>query len=203
MSTKNLSEYNPDFVPDASKLTFGIVVSDWNHEITHTLLKGCYDTLIKHGASPSKIKTIHVPGSYELPKAASWLATHAWKGEKEEILMADAVIVLGCVITGETKHDEYISQAVAQGLMQLNVEEISPFIFGLLTPRNDEQAKDRAGGKHGNKGVEAAVTAIKMGHLRLQLDEEDEHSPVDENWIMDQFLDLDEDENELDDFSVN
>ena len=174
MSSKhqNLSNYDPNEIPNAAHLNFGIVVSDWNKEITHTLLKGCLDTLVKHGAEPHNIHVIHVPGSYELPKGADLMANFEFMDENHEhIRMIDAVIILGCVITGETKHDDYINQAVSNGLMQLNLVYDIPFIFGLLTPRTMEQALDRAGGKHGNKGVEAGVSAIKMADLCWKMNE--------------------------------
>lgn len=159
-SLKNLSDYDKNAIPNAENFKFGIVVADWNDEITHTLLEGCADCLEEHGTKPENIKVIHVPGSYELPYGAQLLLD-----EKKY----DAVIILGAVITGETKHDEYICSAVSSGTMQLSLMYKTPVIFGLLTPRNMEQAKDRAGGKHGNKGVEAAVTAIKLVALAEDL----------------------------------
>lgn len=157
---KNLSEYNDNNIPDAAALKFGIVVSEWNTIITHALYQGCFDTLIKHGAKEENIRTIQVPGSFELPAGAKMLA-----GSRR----FDAVICLGCVIKGETKHDEYINHAVATGLTGLSIASGIPFIFGVLTPDNMEQALDRSGGKHGNKGIEAAVTAIRMAALRKEL----------------------------------
>jgi len=168
----NLSDYDPNFVPSAGGLSFGIAVSDWNQEITHTLLKGCLESLEQHGAKTADIQVVHVPGSYELPKAADWLANMEWVDEgNDSVRMVDAVVCLGCVITGETRHDEYINSAVAQGVMQLNLSYDIPFIFGVLTPSTMQQALDRAGGKHGNKGVEAAITAIKMAHMSNQFNE--------------------------------
>ena len=169
---KNLSDYDPNKIPNASEFSFAIAVSDWNDEITHALLKACCETLTKHGVNENNIFISHVPGAFELPKACQWLANHLWNANadnEEELIMADVVICLGCVITGETKHDEYISHAVSEGIMKLNLVYDIPFVFGLLTPRTMEQAKDRAGGKHGNKGVEAAITAIKMADLSLKL----------------------------------
>ncbi|NNE29341.1 MAG: 6,7-dimethyl-8-ribityllumazine synthase [Saprospiraceae bacterium] len=159
-SLKNLSKYNPEDIPDSSEINIGIVVSDWNEEITHALYEGCFETLTKHGVKEENIHTVQVPGSFELPSGAKLLAS----SEK-----VDAVICLGCVIKGETPHNEYINQAVATGLTTLSVMSGKPFIFGLLTPNTMEQAKDRAGGKHGNKGVEAAVTALRMVHLKKDL----------------------------------
>ncbi|WP_116108992.1 6,7-dimethyl-8-ribityllumazine synthase [Lewinella sp. IMCC34191] len=153
---KNLSSYDESSLPDAAPMRFGIVVADWNADITHALYAGCFETLQKHGATEDKIHTVQVPGTFELPAAARMLAG------REKL---DAVICLGCVIKGETKHDEYINNAVSQGLVNLSIATGQPFIFGVLTPNSQEQALDRAGGKHGNKGVEAAVTAIRMAEL--------------------------------------
>ena len=158
-SLKNLSKYNDKSVPSAEKMAFGIVVSEWNSKITHALYEACYDTLIKHGANEDKIFTEQVPGTFELPVGAKILASN----EK-----LDAIICLGCVIKGETPHNEYINQAVATGLVQLSILHSKPFIFGVLTPNTEQQAKDRAGGKHGNKGVEAAITAIRMAALKIK-----------------------------------
>lgn len=153
----NLSAYNDSELPDAQAFSFGIIVSEWNSKITHALYEGCYDTLIKHGAKPEQIYTLQVPGAFELPVGARIL-----HGQQN----LDAVICLGCVIKGETNHDEYINQAVANGLTHLGLTTGKPHIFGLLTTLNEEQALDRAGGKHGNKGVEAAVTAIRMASVK-------------------------------------
>jgi 6,7-dimethyl-8-ribityllumazine synthase len=154
---KNLSQYVVENIPNASDFVFGIVVADWNAEITHALYEGCYDTLVQHGANPDKIYTFQVPGSFELPAGARMLA-----GQHNP----DAVICLGCVIKGDTNHNEYINQAVANALAQMSIASGRAFIFGLLTTNDQQQAVDRSGGKHGNKGVEAAVTAIRMAALR-------------------------------------
>jgi 6,7-dimethyl-8-ribityllumazine synthase len=154
---KNLSTYDDSTIPAADEMTFGIVVADWNAHITHALYEACYETLLKHGAKAENIHTIQVPGSFELPAGARLLA-----GRHN----SDAVICLGCVIRGETNHNEYINQAVANGLVNLSIATGRPFIFGVLTPNDEQQALDRAGGKHGNKGVEAAVTAIRMAALK-------------------------------------
>jgi 6,7-dimethyl-8-ribityllumazine synthase len=138
-------------------MRFGIVVSEWNHEITLALRDGAYNTLIKHGAEPDNILISFVPGSYELTLGAQLQL------ETQDV---DAVICLGCVIQGETRHFDFICDAVAKGITDLNIKYKLPFIFGVLTPNNQQQAIDRAGGKHGNKGDEAAVTAIKMLSLR-------------------------------------
>jgi 6,7-dimethyl-8-ribityllumazine synthase len=159
MGTANLSAYNPELVPDASDMRFGIVVSDWNMEVTWELLEGAVKTLKKHGAATKNIVIKHVPGSFELTLGAQFLA------EYDDL---DAVICLGCVIQGETPHFNYICQGVTQGITQLNLEYNLPFIFGVLTTLDQQQAVDRAGGKHGNKGDEAAVTAIKMAALQRE-----------------------------------
>jgi len=159
MSTTNLSVYNPESVPDATDMRFGIVVSDWNKEVTWALLEGAVSTLKKHGATKTNIVVKHVPGSFELTLGAQLLA------EYDDL---DAVICLGCVIQGETPHFTYICQGVTQGITQLNMEYNIPFIFGVLTTNTQQQAVDRAGGKHGNKGDESAVTAIKMANLQRE-----------------------------------
>jgi 6,7-dimethyl-8-ribityllumazine synthase len=161
MSTSDLSEYDPGSVPDAAKMRFGIVVSDWNQEVTHALLEGSRKTLRKHGASENNIVIKHVPGSFELTLGAQFLA------EYDDL---DAVICLGCVIQGETPHFNYICQSVTQGITELNLEYNIPFIFGVLTTLNLGQALERAGGKHGNKGDEAAITAIKMAALQREME---------------------------------
>lgn len=159
-ASKNLSAYDEKNIPSGEEMSFGIVVSDWNAEITHALYDGCYDTLIKHGVKPDQIHTVQVPGAFELPSAAKMMAAYH---------NPDAVICIGCVIKGETKHDEYINNAVATGLANFGMALGKPIIYGVLTPNNEEQAKDRAGGKHGNKGVEAAVTALRMAALKKEL----------------------------------
>ena len=154
---KNLSDYDEKNIPAAEEMNFGIVVSDWNKAITHKLYEGCFDTLIKHGAKEENIHTLQVPGTFELPTGARIVAT----GRR-----LDAIICIGCVIKGETDHDVYINTAVAQGLVNLGIMSGIPTVFGVLTPNTAQQAKDRAGGKYGNKGVEAAVTAIRMADMK-------------------------------------
>jgi 6,7-dimethyl-8-ribityllumazine synthase len=160
---KNLSVYDENNLPDASEWEFGIIVSDWNEEVTHALYEGCYDTLIKHGAKPENIHTVQVPGAFELPQGARIL----YKNES-----VDAMICLGCVIKGETTHNEYINMSVAQALQNLSLTSGKPAVFGLLTPNDKQQALDRAGGKYGNKGVEAAVTAIRMVEVSKSFNKE-------------------------------
>lgn len=164
MGTKNLSQYDPGNVPNAHKMRFGIVVSDWNSDVTMALLDGTVNTLKKHGVTEKNIIIKHVPGSFELTIGAQFIA------EYDDV---DAVICLGCVIQGETPHFTFICQGVTQGITQLNLEYNIPFIFGVLTVNNKDQALARAGGKHGNKGDEAAVTAIRMAALQSEM----EHNP--------------------------
>ncbi|HOW09773.1 MAG TPA: 6,7-dimethyl-8-ribityllumazine synthase [Bacteroidales bacterium] len=161
MSTADLSEYDPSSVPDAGRMRFGIVVSDWNSQVTGSLLRGAVNTLKKHGATDNNIVVKHVPGSFELTLGAQFLA------EYDDL---DAIICLGCVIQGETPHFTYICQGVTYGITQLNLEYNIPFIFGVLTTLNMEQALERSGGKHGNKGDEAAITAIKMAALQREME---------------------------------
>jgi 6,7-dimethyl-8-ribityllumazine synthase len=156
---KNLSVFTTEGLPDISQRTFAIVVAEWNQEVTEKLFEGAYQTLLAHGATPENILRGTVPGSFELTLGAQWFA------EREDV---EAVIALGAVIQGETKHNDYINHAVAQGLTQLSLKYGKPVIFGVLTPNTMEQALDRAGGKHGNKGDEAAITAIKMIGLKIQ-----------------------------------
>lgn len=157
---RNLSENNTSQLPSAKAMKFGIVVSEWNDEITEALLKGTLETLLEQGTKEKNISVSYVPGSFELTLGAQLMA------EKKKF---DAIICLGCVIQGETKHFDFICDAVANGITQLNIKYNLPVIFGVLTPSNWQQAKDRSGGKHGNKGVEAAITAIKMVELKNKI----------------------------------
>lgn len=149
----NLSEYDLKSIPDASNMCFGIVVSEWNPEITNALLKGAVDTLERHGAIPENIHVKTVPGSFELVYGAHQMTLNGG---------FDAIIILGCVIRGETPHFDYICQGVTYGISRLNATSEIPVIFGLLTTNTLEQARERSGGKLGNKGDECAVDAIKM-----------------------------------------
>lgn len=159
---KNLSVFEGTEIPNASEMKFGIVWAEWNHGITSALTQGAYDTLVKHGAHKENIIVKTVPGAFELTLGAQYLV---------EYTNVDAVICIGCVIQGDTKHFDFICDSVAKGITDLNIKYNMPFIFGVLTPNTQEQAEDRAGGKHGNKGDEAAVTAIKMLGLRKSFDE--------------------------------
>lgn len=152
----SLSDYKNDSIPSAENMKVGIVVAEWNEEITSSLRDAAYETLLEHDAKEENITVTYVPGSFELPMGARILL-----GSDK----FDAIICLGCVIKGETPHNDYINNAVARGLTSLGLTSGIPCIFGVLTPNDEQQALDRAGGVHGNKGVEAAVTAIKMAAL--------------------------------------
>ncbi|MDD3724223.1 MAG: 6,7-dimethyl-8-ribityllumazine synthase [Bacteroidales bacterium] len=158
MSTelKNLSSYNKDEVPSGKDGLFGIVVSEWNTQITSALLEGAVNTLLEYEVEEKDIYIQYVPGSFELPFGAATLL------DKKRF---NAVICLGCVIQGETRHFDFICDAVANGIMEVSLKKEIPVIFGVLTTNNHEQAIDRSGGKHGNKGVEAAITALKMASV--------------------------------------
>lgn len=155
-SLKNLSDFSTTQIPSAKGMKVGIVTAEWNEQITGALYKGAVETLIQQGIAEQDITAIAVPGSYELTAGAQLLL---------EKTNADAIICLGCVIQGETPHFDFICDAVANGLTNLTIKYNKPVIFGVLTTNTEQQAKERSGGKHGNKGDEAAVTAIKMVHL--------------------------------------
>jgi len=155
-ANNNLSDYDKTTIPNASKFRFGIVVSEWNSNITEGLFKGAYDALIDNGVLPNNIIRWDVPGSFEL----------IYGSKKMQEQMVNAVIAIGSVIQGETKHFDYVCEAVSQGIKDLNVNRETPVIFCVLTDNNMQQAIERSGGKHGNKGTEAAIAAIKMAELR-------------------------------------
>jgi len=154
---RNLSSYDPEQVPDGASMKIGVVVSEWNREVTEALENGAVSALTEHGVSQENIQVRYVPGSFELPLGGQFLIESA---------QPDAVILLGCVIQGETRHFDFICDAVSHGCMDLGLKFGLPVIFGILTTQNLQQALDRAGGRHGNKGVEAAVTALKMVGLK-------------------------------------
>ena len=149
---KNLSQYDVNTVPDATGMKVGIVVSEWNENVTGALLDGALNTLIKHGVQRNDITVVTVPGSFELIYGTAQMV------QKN----VDAVIAIGCVIRGDTPHFDYICQGTTYGIATLNATQSVPVIYGLITTENMQQALDRCGGKHGNKGDECAVTAIKM-----------------------------------------
>jgi 6,7-dimethyl-8-ribityllumazine synthase len=151
-SDKNLSEFH-SALPDGSGLKIAIVCAEWNHVITKSMLDAAIALLHKAGVNPINIKVKFVPGTFELPLAAQQMAKH---------LEINGVICIGCVIQGETRHFDFICQAAANGIMEIGLKFNKPVIFGVLTTDNLEQAEDRAGGKHGNKGEEAAYSLLKM-----------------------------------------
>ena len=153
---KNLSEYDKTTIPNAKDFRFGIVVSEWNETITEGLYQGAFDALIDCGTLPNNIIRWDVPGSFELIYGA----------KKMQQQYVDAVIAIGSVIQGETKHFDFVCEGVTQGIKDLNILYDVPVIFCVLTDNTMQQAIDRSGGKHGNKGTEAAIAAIKMAELR-------------------------------------
>lgn len=157
---KNLSAYDKNTIPNAKDFRFGIVVSEWNEAITEGMFQGAFDALKENGAVNDNIVRWNVPGSYEL--------IYGCKRMQESYDMLDAIIAIGSVIQGETKHFDYVCEAVAQGIKDLNVQGDIPVIFCVLTDNTLQQAIDRSGGKHGNKGTEAAIAAIKMAQLRKE-----------------------------------
>jgi len=158
MSTNhsNLSDYDMASVPSGDNLTVGLVVSEWNEDITESLYSGAYDTLVERGVISNNIKRINVPGSFELVY-----------GSKKMIQSnVDVVIAIGCVIKGETEHFNYICHSVSNGIIDLNINFNTPVVFCVLTDNNKQQSLDRSGGKYGNKGVEAAITALKLSAIK-------------------------------------
>ena len=157
--TTDLSKYDASQLPSADVLgrqRYAIIVADWNSEITYAMAQGAIDTLAKHGVEEDNIDVIHVPGAVELTFGAARVM-------KEE--RVNAVIVIGCVIQGDTPHFDYVCQSVTQGVATLNAQGKVPVIFSVLTTLNKQQALDRCGGKLGNKGIEGAYTAIRMANL--------------------------------------
>ena len=155
-ANKNLSDYDKTTIPNAKDFRFGIVVSEWNDTITEGLYKGAYDALIDCGAKDENIIRWDVPGSFELIYGSKKMQEHR----------VNAVIAIGCVIQGETKHFDFVCDGVTQGIKDLNILHDTPVIFCVLTVNTMEQSLARSGGKHGNKGTEAAIAAIKMAELR-------------------------------------
>ena len=155
----NLSNYDYTSIADATDYKIAVVISEWNSQVTKCLLEGVLHTLKNFGVHSNNIVVQYVPGSFELIFAAKKLQTPA----------VDAVIAVGCIIQGETKHFDYVCQGVTQGIKDLNVLYDTPVIFCVLTDNNLQQSLDRSGGKYGNKGVEAAVTALKMVALKKSL----------------------------------
>jgi len=154
----NLSQYDKTTIPNAKDFRFGIVVSEWNEEITEGLFQGAFDAWIDNGVQKENIVRWNVPGSFEL--------IYGCKKMQESFEMLDAIIAVGNVIQGETKHFDFVCEGVTQGIKDLNIQTDIPVIFCVLTDNNIEQSRARSGGKHGNKGTEAAIAAIKMAQLR-------------------------------------
>lgn len=157
MATTDLSVYDHEKVPSAKNFRFGIVVSEWNPDITSNLLKGAIETLVKHGAPEESIQVDWVPGSFELIYGCSQML----KSKK-----MDALIAIGNVIRGETEHFTFVCEGVTQGIKDLNLQHDTPTVFCVLTDHTKQQSIDRSGGKHGNKGIECAIAAIKMAALK-------------------------------------
>ncbi len=157
---KNLSQYDKATIPNSKNFRFGIVVSEWNEEITEGLFKGAFDALIDCGVLKENIVRWNVPGSFEL--------IYGCKKMQQSYDMLDAVIAIGNVIQGETKHFDFVCEGVTQGIKDLNIQSDIPVIFCVLTDNTRQQSLDRSGGKHGNKGTEAAIAAIKMAQLRKE-----------------------------------
>ena len=151
----NLSNFDSSTVPSGDSLTIGLVVSKWNEKITESLFNGAYTTLTEFGVKANNIKRIDVPGSFEL----------VFGSKKMIQAKVDVVIAIGCVIKGETEHFDYICQSVSKAIIDLNINFDTPVVFCVLTDNNIQQSVDRSGGKHGNKGVEAAITALKLANL--------------------------------------
>jgi len=162
MATTNLSSYQKDTLPDAKNMRIGIVVSEWNNEITDNLFKGCLETLAECGLREENIKIVRVPGSFELPIGAQLLL---------ENVFCEAVICLGSVIKGETPHFDFVCSTCANGIKDVAMRFSRPVIFGVLTDNNIEQSRARSGGALGNKGIEAAITAIKMIGIKRELED--------------------------------
>ena len=161
--TTDLSQYDASQMPNADVLGrqhYAIVVADWNSHITHALAQGALETFVKHGVRKENVQIVHVPGTVELTYGAAKLIEHF-----KSMLPLHGIVVIGCVIQGETPHFDYVCQSVTEGVAMLNARGEVPVIFSVLTTLNEQQALDRAGGKLGNKGVEGAVTAIKMANL--------------------------------------
>lgn len=156
MATTNLSDYDKSTIDNAKGLKFGLVVSEWNTSITENLYQGAVTTLLDNGTLEKNISRLNVPGSYELIFGSKFLLKQG---------QFDAIIAIGCVIQGETKHFDFVCEAVSQGIKDLNIQFDIPTIFCMLTDNTLQQSIDRSGGKHGNKGVECAIAAIKMATL--------------------------------------
>ena len=156
-ATHNLSDHDPASVPSGAGLRFGLVISEWNHEITDALRRGARETLLKHGVKEKDLMERWVPGSFELAAGAQFLL---------EQTKLDGVICLGSIVRGETPHFDYVCQGTTHGIMTVGLKFSLPVIFGVLTDDTMEQARDRSGGRHGNKGIDCAVAVLKMAALK-------------------------------------
>lgn len=170
---KNLSVFE-HAVPSAAEMSFGIVVAEWNHKITGALLEGAIATLRAAGCPEEKISVKWVPGTFELAMGAQYFA---------EYTNVDGVIVLGCVIQGDTRHFDFVCEGVTIGVQQMQLSWNMPIAFGVLTTNDQQQAEDRAGGRLGNKGDEAAATAIKMVALQREMEQEDSGEEEERNVV--------------------
>lgn len=157
---KNLSQFNKEEIPNCADFKIGIVVSEWNNDITSNLLKGAKETLLECGVKESNILIKYVPGTYELPLGAQYIFEYSF---------VDGVIAIGSVIQGETKHFDFVCEAAAQGIKDVNIKYNKPVTFCVLTDNNKQQAIDRSGGIHGNKGIECAIACLKMIGLKNSL----------------------------------
>ena len=158
---KNLSAYNIDEVPNGADFKIGIVVSEWNHNITGNLLQGAVDALVKNGVNKNNIEIVYCPGTYELPLTAQLLL---------ENTNVDGIIAIGSVIQGETRHFDFVCEATAQGVKDVGLKYNKPVIFCVLTDNTMQQAIDRSGGRHGNKGIECAIACLKMVDIKHSLE---------------------------------
>lgn len=156
-ASHNLSNYDPTSVPSGAGLRFGVIVSEWNFAITDALRQGAIQTLLKHDVKAEDIVQVWVPGSFELPAGAQFLL------EQQRL---DGVICLGSIVRGETPHFDYVCQGTTQGIMDVGLKFSLPVIFGVLTDDTIEQARDRSGGRHGNKGIDCAVAVLKMAAIK-------------------------------------
>ena len=152
----NNFDLETDTISEVNKMKFGLVVSTWNKNITDNLYDGAYKTLLKYGVKEANIKKIEVPGSFEL----------IYGCKKMQNKNVDVIIAIGCIIKGETDHYNYICQSVSNGITQLNIINNIPIVFCVLTDHNVQQSINRSGGKHGNKGIESAVAAIKIASIK-------------------------------------
>jgi 6,7-dimethyl-8-ribityllumazine synthase len=157
---KNLSVYNKEIIPDSADVKVGIVVSEWNDQITLNLLKGAKEALLENGVKENNILVHYVPGAFELPLGAQYLLEYSG---------VEGVVAIGVVIQGETKHFDFVCSGTTQGIMDVNLKYNKPVAFCVLTDNNVQQSIDRSGGKHGNKGIECAIACLKMIHLKRNL----------------------------------